>query len=67
MAKFENATMIQRRQIIEDVLAQVLEAHFDLTANSEGERCVVVPCWRGDNESLVPIWTLASEMEGLLQ
>ena len=67
MAKFENATMIQRRQIIEDVLAQVLEAHFDLTANGEGERCVVVPGWCDDNESLVPLWTLASEIEALLQ
>lgn len=67
MARFEHATMIQRRQVIEDALAQVLEAHFDLTANGEGERCVVIyGCW-DDNERLVPLWTLASEMEVLLQ
>lgn len=66
MAGFENATLTRRRQLIEDALAQVLEAHFDLTANGEGERCVVSPGWCDGDERLVPLWTLASEMEVLL-
>ena len=67
MSKFQRATMIQRRQMIEDALATCLEAHFQLDANGEGERCVVVPGLCDDNEHLVPLWTLASEMEVLLQ
>lgn len=66
MAKFEHAPMIQRRQMIEDALAKVLEAHFDIDANGEGERCVLAPGWANSEGELVPLWTLASEMEVLL-
>ena len=57
---------IERRRIIEDALAKVLEPHFDLVANSEGERCVLAPGWADIEADVVPLWTLASELEVLL-
>lgn len=64
--RFASATMIQRRQMIEEGLAKVLEPHFDLACNGEGERCVVAPGWRDDDGVLVNLWMLASELEVLL-
>lgn len=66
MTRFSTATMIQRRQIIEDALATILERDFDITANGEGERCVVALGWADDAVSLIPLWTLASELEANL-
>lgn len=64
--RFAAATMIQRRQMIEDGLAKVLEPHFDLLPNGEGERCVVAPGWADQDDVLVTLWMLASELEALL-
>lgn len=66
MSDFATANFVQRRQLIEDALADVLGRHFDLDVNGEGERCVTAPGWADDDDTLVPLWTLASEMEAKL-
>lgn len=66
MTAFATASMIQRRQMLEDGLAKVLERDFDLSPNGEGERCVIAPGWADDEGVLVPLWTLASELEAIL-
>lgn len=58
--------MIQRRQILEDALAKILERDFDLSPNGEGERCIAAPGWADDDVTLIPLWTLASELEAIL-
>lgn len=66
MTNFATSSMIQRRQMLEDGLAKILERDFDLSPNGEGERCIVAPGWADDDITLVPLWTLASELEALL-
>ncbi len=66
MSEFATAGFVQRRQMIEDALADVLDSYFDISANGEGERCVAAPGWHDEEVTLVPLWTLASEMEAKL-
>lgn len=66
MSRFANASMIERRQIIEDALADVLRGCGEIMHNSEGERCFAVLISSAEATSewrLFPLWSLACRLE----
>ena len=69
MTGFASANMIQRRQILEDVLADVLRPMGDIVFSSEGERCLAITIRRceGDvHRELYSLWALARDLEAKL-
>lgn len=66
MTDFANASMIQRRLMLEDALAGVLSDILEITTY-EGERCVALASpTDGDDWQFHPLWEMACRLEGKL-
>jgi hypothetical protein len=62
--RYSDASMIRRRQLLEDALAETLRAIGDITHDKELGRCIAVsddfdPAVR----HLVSLWSLAEQIE----
>ncbi|EGJ20096.1 hypothetical protein RSWS8N_18089 [Cereibacter sphaeroides WS8N] len=67
MAGFASATIIQRRQILEDALTDILRPLGEIAYDGNGNRCLAVTdptdnsCW-----ILHDLWILAGQLEARL-
>lgn len=64
-ATYVTATLIQRRQMLEEALSTILGQHFETRYDGGGDHCIEVPVC-DDTCELVSLWGLACELEALL-
>lgn len=62
--RYSDASMVRRRQMLEDVLAEVLLGIGDITHDRDLGRCIAIPvrCDPSVRE-LVSLWSLAERIE----
>ena len=66
---FVTANFIDRRQMVEDALADVLRRVGDITFTNAGERCLAVTvrrCEGAVEQELHSLWSIARELEAKL-